>query len=234
MLQERHLTAGTAELLKQQNLVGVAPRQPVGAQYRDMLNGTVADGVAQGVEAGSVEAGAPVTFIPEEVLLCDLVSCSCGPAPQGGELAVNGLLALLALGRDAGIEGGAHGGLTSAVAQERANGEVSRRRRETGSSRSRPSRDRIGMEWILQVAVASAQGRFGIGLDLCGRLARPNAPHLAQGNRRSRGRRRRGKPAPPNGSDTTKRTASIAFGSCTSCVTVATPPRRAISSSPPA
>src|SRR3982751_1806492 len=129
MLQERHLTAGTAELLEQQNLVGVAPRQTVGAQYRDMRNGAVADGVTQGVEAGSVEAGATVALIPEDVFLCDLESCSCGPAPQGGELAVNGLLALLALGRDAGIEGGAHGGLTSAGGRKRADGEISRRRR---------------------------------------------------------------------------------------------------------
>ena len=35
----------------------------------------------------------------------------------------------VALGRDAGIEGGAHGGLTSAGGRKRADGEISRRRR---------------------------------------------------------------------------------------------------------
>jgi hypothetical protein len=33
-----------------------------------------------------------------------LVTASLGPGAQGGELAVDGLLALLALGRDPGIE----------------------------------------------------------------------------------------------------------------------------------
>ena len=129
VLQERHLAARPAELLEQQNLVSVAPRQTIGAQHRDEVDSAVADGVAQGVEAGSVEAGATVALVTEDVLLRELAPSSRGPAPQGGELAADGLLAFLALGRDAGIEGGAHGGLTSACGRERADGVVSRRRR---------------------------------------------------------------------------------------------------------
>src|SRR3954453_4110865 len=53
MLQERHLAAGATELLEQQNLISVAPRQAVGAQYCDEFDGTVTDHVAQGIEAGS-------------------------------------------------------------------------------------------------------------------------------------------------------------------------------------
>jgi hypothetical protein len=36
---------------------------------------------------------------------------------------------------------------------------------------------RIGTEWIAQVAATPAHNEFGIGLDLCGKLGRPNAPH---------------------------------------------------------
>jgi hypothetical protein len=114
MLQECHLAASTAELLKQQDLVSIAPRQTIRAQHHDELDGTVTDHVAQGVEAGSIEPRAAVALVAEDVLLRKLVSFSPDPAPQSGELAVDGLLALLALGRDAGIEGGAHGGLASA------------------------------------------------------------------------------------------------------------------------
>ena len=121
--------------MKTENATGDAPRlyQAIMAHlqsglWNDMRNGAVADGVTQGVEARSVEAGATVALIPEDVLLCKLESCSCGPAPQGGELAIDGLLALLALGRDAGIEGGAHGGLTSGCGVERDGGSSSRRR----------------------------------------------------------------------------------------------------------
>jgi hypothetical protein len=98
VLQERHLAARPAELLEQQDLIGVAPRQTVGAQHRDEVDSAVADRVAQGVEAGSVEAGATVALVTEDVLLRELVPSSRSPAPQGSELAVNRLLAFLALG----------------------------------------------------------------------------------------------------------------------------------------
>jgi hypothetical protein len=129
VVQERHLAAGPAELLQEQDLVGVAPRQAIGAQHRDEPDGAVADGVAQRVEAGSVEAATAVALVAEDVLLRKLVSLSPDPVPKGGELAVDGLLAFLALGRDAGIEGGAHGGLASACGRRRAGGGLSRRRR---------------------------------------------------------------------------------------------------------
>ena len=112
-LQEHHLGAGAAELLQEQDLVGVPARQAVGGQRGDDPDGAVAHGVAQRVEAGSVEPAAAVTLVAEHVLVGEGVAVGGGPGAQGGELAVDGLLALLALGRDAGVEGGAHGGLTS-------------------------------------------------------------------------------------------------------------------------
>jgi hypothetical protein len=138
VVQERHLAAGPAELLQEQDLVGVAPRQAIGAQHRDEPDGAVADGVAQRVEAGSVEAAAAVALVAEDVLLGELMAVGGGPSAQGGELAVDRLLALLALGRDAGVEGGAHGGVTSARRCGRAGAAAGHRCRSTvGGSPSR-------------------------------------------------------------------------------------------------
>src|SRR4051794_35032952 len=108
-LQERDLAAGAAELLQEQDLVGVLAGQAVGAEHGDDVDGGVADRVAQAVQARPVEAGAAVTLVAEDVLLDEGMALGLGPGPQGGELAVDGLLAFLALGRDPSIDGGAHG-----------------------------------------------------------------------------------------------------------------------------
>ncbi len=113
VLQECHPAAGAAEFLEQQDLIGIAPRKPVGAQYDDVLDGSVADGVTQSVETRPVEPCAAVSLVAEDMLLGELVVAGGDPGAQGGELAVDGLETFLALGRDAGIEGCAHGGLTS-------------------------------------------------------------------------------------------------------------------------
>jgi len=97
MVQERHRAAGATELLEQQHLVGVAPGQAVWAQHRDELDGAVAHRVAQGVEAGPVEPVAAVAFA-EDVFLNEVVPSGRRPGAQGGELAVDGRLAFLALG----------------------------------------------------------------------------------------------------------------------------------------
>src|SRR3954452_4811341 len=61
----------------------------------------------------AVHAG-PVALVAEHVPVAQLVALGLGPGAQGAELAVDGLLALLALGRDPGIGGGAHGAPPSA------------------------------------------------------------------------------------------------------------------------
>jgi hypothetical protein len=64
---------------------------------------------AQRVQAGPVEARAAVALVAEHVPVAQLVTLRLGPGAQGAELAVDGLLALLALGRDPGVGGSAHG-----------------------------------------------------------------------------------------------------------------------------
>src|SRR5215217_2636445 len=68
---------------------------------------------------------------------------------------------------------------------------------------------------MIQAAPAPAHDLFGMGQDLCRRLAPSPAPCRPQGKRASLRRRRSVGSAPANGIDAVKRTASIAFGSCT-------------------
>ena len=76
----------------------------------DVLDGTVADRVTQGIKAGSVEARAAVSLVAEDVRLVQVVDPAVRPGPQGRELAVDGLLALLPFGGHAGVDGDVHGG----------------------------------------------------------------------------------------------------------------------------
>jgi hypothetical protein len=82
-------------------------RPPPMDQHHDEFDHAVADHVPQGIKARTVEPGATVALVSEDVLLGKLVSFGPDPFPQGGELAFDGLLAFLALGRDASIKGGA-------------------------------------------------------------------------------------------------------------------------------
>ena len=55
MVEKGNLDAGAAKLLEQQDLVGIATRQPVGREHRDNLDGGVVDRIAQAVESWTVE-----------------------------------------------------------------------------------------------------------------------------------------------------------------------------------
>ena len=128
MLEECHLATGAAELLKKQNLIGVLASQAIGAQHGHEVDGSVAHGIAQGVEPGAVEAAAAVSFVPEDMLVANGVTAGERPAAQCGELAVDGLVALLPFGGDAGVEGGSHGKLTLVCGWRGSDGSARRRR----------------------------------------------------------------------------------------------------------
>lgn len=107
-MQEHHLAAGTPELLQEQNLVGVFAGEAVRGEYGHDVDGAVADGVPERVQRGAVQAGTAVTIIAEHAGLGERVILLGSPAPQDGNLAGDGLLALLALGRNAGVDRSAH------------------------------------------------------------------------------------------------------------------------------
>jgi hypothetical protein len=90
-------------------LIGIFAREPVRAEHRDDVNVGIADGVAQGIKPGAVEPGAAVALVAEDMLGLELVAGLLRPGAQGHDLASDRLLALLALGGDPGIDGGAHG-----------------------------------------------------------------------------------------------------------------------------
>ncbi len=96
-------------------MVGVAASEAVGGKNANDVDLAIAHGVAQCIQTRAVETGPTVAFVTEDMGLIQVVSCVVGPGAQGVELAVDGLLALLALGRDAGVDGGAHGGSPSVM-----------------------------------------------------------------------------------------------------------------------
>src|SRR5215213_4107728 len=77
---------------------------------------------------------------------------------------------------------------------------------------------------MIQAAPAPAHDLFGMGQDLCRRLAPSPAPCPPQGKRASLRRRRSVGSAPANGIDAVKRTASMPFGSCTRMILLANSP----------
>ena len=80
MVEEGDLDAGSAKLFKQQDLIGVAARQPVGRKHRDDLDGGIADRIAQAVEAWAVEPRAAVALVAEDMRLGQRVAFGLSPA----------------------------------------------------------------------------------------------------------------------------------------------------------
>jgi hypothetical protein len=68
VVQEHHHAAGTPELLEQQHLVCVFAGQAIGGGHGDNLDGPVANGVAQGIQAWTIEPRAAVSLVAEDVL----------------------------------------------------------------------------------------------------------------------------------------------------------------------
>ena len=91
-LDELDLAAGLAELLQQEDLVGVAPGQAVGAVDGDDVELALAGGVAEAVEGGAVEPRARVALVDVDVIGLEFVAVCGRPVPEGVELAVDRLV----------------------------------------------------------------------------------------------------------------------------------------------
>src|SRR5439155_24850988 len=100
---------GLAELLQQEDLVGIAAGEPVGAVDADDVEFALAGGVAEAVEGGAVEPRARIALVDVDVIVFEFVALCGRPAPQGVELTVDRLVTPLPLGRDAGVDRGSHG-----------------------------------------------------------------------------------------------------------------------------
>src|SRR5207248_698156 len=69
----------------------------------------LAGGVAEAVEGGAVEPRPGVALVNEDMIALEFVAVGRGPGAEGTDLAVDGLVTPLLLGRDPGINGGSHG-----------------------------------------------------------------------------------------------------------------------------
>jgi hypothetical protein len=83
-------------------LVDIPPGQTIRSQNGNDLHLAVANRVAQSIQPRPVEASAAVAFVVKDVAVVQVMIVGAGPGAQGGELAVDGLLAFLALGGDMG------------------------------------------------------------------------------------------------------------------------------------
>lgn len=113
-VEEGDGAADPAEFLEEQNLIGVAPRQAIRGQDGDDVDLAITHRITQGIQARPIKPGTAVAFITEDMAVVQVVAVGLGPGAQGDELAVDGLLALLAFGGDAGIDGGMHDASPSA------------------------------------------------------------------------------------------------------------------------
>ena len=103
-VEEDDLDAGAAELLHQQHLVGIAAGQPVGGVdvERSMRPGR--HGVAQPLQRRAQQAGAAVALVDVGVVGLELPAIGGDALAQRGDLAGDGVVARLLLGRDARVE----------------------------------------------------------------------------------------------------------------------------------
>jgi hypothetical protein len=109
VVQEHHRAAGTPKFLEQQHLVCVFAGQAVGGEHSDDLDSPIADSVAQGIQARTIEPCAAIPLVAEDVLGGEIVALLDDPGTQGSELAFDGLLTLLAFGGHPSVDGGTHG-----------------------------------------------------------------------------------------------------------------------------
>ena len=82
-VEEDDLAAGLAELLQEQDLVGVLAGEPVGAEDGDDVEVPAERRVAQAVQAGPVETGAGVALIGVDVILREFMRVRRRPACGG-------------------------------------------------------------------------------------------------------------------------------------------------------
>ena len=107
-IQEDDLDPGRRQLVEQQHLVGILAGQAIGRQDGHDVEEPGLGVVAQPIERRPVEAGAAEAAVAVGVLIGEVVPLLAHPGRQDRDLAVDRLLQVLALGRDAGIDRGFH------------------------------------------------------------------------------------------------------------------------------
>jgi hypothetical protein len=105
-VEERDLDTGSAELLDQQYLVGVAARQAIRSMHVDPVDLAGHDRVAQALQGRARERRAATTFVHVGMVRIDRGTLGGCTLPQGRELARHRVAARLAVARHPCIQRG--------------------------------------------------------------------------------------------------------------------------------
>ena len=105
---ELDLAAVTLQLLQEQHLMDVVPRQPIRVGDEDAIELGQGGEVAEPVEAGPPQRGPGVAVVAEDVIFRERPLAVSGDASQPVELLVDGLGLGLALGRDSDVDRDSH------------------------------------------------------------------------------------------------------------------------------
>jgi hypothetical protein len=108
VLEKDHLTAHTAELFEQQDLVGILASESVGTPDGHYSERPFVRRIAEPVERRAIQTGSAPPFITVDVVRVYFMALLCDPGAQGTELTGDSLLAFLAPGGDAGIQSNVH------------------------------------------------------------------------------------------------------------------------------
>src|SRR5260221_3527305 len=122
-MDEHDLATGPLELLEQEDLIDVLPRQAIWTEHDDGTDLTVLDSVTQTIQPWPVEPRAAVALVEEDVLGCNRMTIRFGPGSQNGKLALDRLPTFLALSRHACVDLGVH-----RIIKEKSTGLVSTQR----------------------------------------------------------------------------------------------------------
>src|SRR3954451_8947972 len=143
-IEEDDLNPSPVELVDQQYLIGVAPRQSVGGVDGQAIEVAGRHGIAQTIEGGPHQGGSAVALVGKATLGHQGEAVLREAGLQRRDLAVNGVVGGLLFGRDAGVDGDAHGCHAHSLLVRSAVSGVVSRGEPHGSGRARSRRSTIG------------------------------------------------------------------------------------------
>jgi hypothetical protein len=89
-VEENYLHAATLQLIHQQELICVLPREPVRRMYVESIDGPIGYLVAQSFQGRSDQTGAAVTIVDKAQLRIQDMAVRFNALPQGGQLTGDG------------------------------------------------------------------------------------------------------------------------------------------------
>src|SRR5215204_6831866 len=143
-IEKDDLDPSPVELVDQQHLIGVAPRQSVGGVDVQAIEVAGRNGIAQTLERGPHQGGSAVAVVDKATIGRQAETVLREAGLQRRDLAVDGVAGRLLLGRDAGVDGDAQGCHAHSLLVRSAVSGVVSRGEPHGSGCARSRRSTIG------------------------------------------------------------------------------------------